>query len=181
MKPLFASFVLVASVAGCADKSELDSTSIDSIDVNEGKEDSLRYPTVIGAVEMATTTTGKVTPAKAFHAYNFTYAGAAGTVRLDARSATGRDLVLAAYRKNGSTWKLQSWNDDCDDTTLNSCLELAATAGKYRLVVTTYGALVGSFGTANYSLEVRCAGGGCQSNDCGGLAGLQWGTGEYCS
>ncbi len=182
MKPLLTRFVLLASIAGCAtDKPDLDPSTIDAIDINEGKEDSLRFPTAMGTLGMGDSATGRVTPAKSYHAYDFTYDGEPGTVRLDARSTAGRDLVLASYRRTGSSWVLQAWNDDCDAGTLNACISLPSTAGQYRFVVTTYDALAGSPATANYSFAVSCAGGGCQSQGCGGLAGLQCGAGEYCA
>jgi hypothetical protein len=178
----FALFASLVSVAACAtEKSDLDPSSIDAIDINEGKDDSLRFPTVKGSLNLGDSTTGRVTPAKAYHAYDFNYEGAAGTVRLDATSTAGRDFVVAAYRRTSSSWTLVDWNDDCDATTLNACLSVATTAGRYRFVVTTYNALAGAPITANYSFSVTCEGGGCASKDCGGLAGLQCGAGEYCA
>ncbi len=181
MKSLSTRFVLLAALAACAtEKPDLDPTSIDAIDINEGKEDSLRFPTLKGTLGVGDSTTGRVTPAKSYHAYDFTYAGPPGNLRLDARSTAGRDLVLVAYGRSGSSWVLEAWNDDCGDGSLNSCLTLPA-AGRYRLVVTTYEALVGSPITANYSFAITCASGGCDSQECGGLQGLQCGAGDYCA
>ncbi len=182
MKSLCTSLFLLTSLAACAtQKPDLDPTAIDAIDVNEGKEDSLRFPTLKGTLGMGDETTGRVSPARSYHAYDFTYDGQAGLVRLDAKSTAGRDLVLAAYRRTSGRWVLQDWNDDCGDGSLNSCLALPSTAGKYRFVVTTYEALVGSPTTANYSFAISCKDGGCLSTACGGLAGLQCGDGEYCA
>ncbi|MDQ3364464.1 MAG: hypothetical protein M3680_03455 [Myxococcota bacterium] len=173
--------VLLASLAACAtDKADLDPTAIDAIDINEGKEDSLRFPTLKGTLALGNSITGRVTPGKSYHAYDVTYAGAPGSVRLDARSTAGRDLVLVAYARTSSSWVLAAWNDDCGDGSLNSCLTLP-TAGRYRFVVTTYDALVGAPTTANYSLAIACAGGGCASQECGGLQGLQCGAGQFCN
>ncbi len=175
-------FALLASLAACAaEKVDLDPSSINAIDINEGKEDSLRFPTVKGTLAMGQSTTGRVSKAKSYHAYDFSYDGAPGQVRVDARSTAGRDLVLAAYRRSGSTWVLDTWNDDCGDGTLNACLALPSTTDTYRFVVTTYDALSGSPTIANYALEISCADGGCLSQGCGGLAGLQCGAGEYCA
>ena len=124
--------------------------------------------------------TGRVTPQHSFHAYDFTWTGGAALVRLDAKSTAGRDLVLAAYRKNGNAWVLKAWNDDCGDGSLNSCIALPSTAGKYRFVVTTYDVLVGHPTTANYSFAISCKDGACLDRGCGGLAGLQCGNSEYC-
>lgn len=182
MKSASLRFVLLAGLAACAsEKIDLDPTSIDAIDINEGKEDSLRFPTVKGTLAMGESTTGRVSKAKSYHAYDFTYGGAPGQVRIDARSTAGRDLVLAAYRRDGSRWVLDTWNDDCDAGTLNACLTLPSSTVAYRFVVTTYDALSGSPTIANYSLEISCAGGGCQSQGCGGLAGLQCSAGDYCA
>ncbi len=177
------SFVLLASLAACAtEKPDLDPTALDSIDINEeGKDDSFRYPTLKGTLGMGDSTTGRVTPQKSFHAYDFTYAGQAGLVRLDAKSTAGRDLVLAAYRRTGNLWVRVAFNDDCGDGSLNSCIALPSTAGKYRFVVTTYEALFGSTTQANYSFAISCKDGGCLAQGCGGLAGLQCDAGEYCS
>ena len=182
MKSLSTSLVLLTSLAACAtEKPDLDPSTIDAIDINEGKEDSLRFPSLKGTLGMGASTTGRVTPAKSYHAYDFTYDGTPGKVRLDARSTAGRDLVLAAYRRTGSAWVLKAFNDDCGDGTLNSCITLPSTAGKYRFVVTTYEALTGSPTTANYAFEISCKDGGCLSQACGGLQGLQCGAGEYCA
>jgi hypothetical protein len=176
------SFALLASLAACAsDKTDLDATSLESIEINGGKEDSLKAPTVKGTLALGESATGRVTPAKSFHAYDFTYAGAPGSIRFDARSTAGKDLVLAAYRRTGNTWALETWNDDCGDGTLNSCLTLPSSADKYRFVVTTYNALTGSPISAEYTLDVSCAGGGCATQGCGGLLGLQCDAGEYCA
>ena len=185
MKLASISFVLLASLVGCAsntEKADLDATSIESIEINEGKEDSLRHPTFKGAVALGAYVSGTLTPGKSYHAYDFTYdAAAAGTVRFDAHSAEGSDLVLAAYRRSGNRWLLQTWNDDCDGGTLNSCLTLPSSTEPVRLVVTTYNALTGKPVSANYSLEITCAGGGCQTQACGGLLGLACDAGEYCA
>jgi hypothetical protein len=182
MKSASLGFVLFATVTACAtEKSDLDASSIDAIDINEGKDDSLRFPTLKGTLDMGGSAAGRVTPAKAYHAYDFTYEGAAGTVRLAATAAAGRDFVVAAYRRGTSSWNLVDWNDDCDATTLNPCLSLPATAGRYRFVVTTYNALAGAPITANYNVSISCEDGGCASKDCGGLLGLQCGAGEYCA
>jgi len=183
MKSLSTSFVLLTSLAACAtDKPDLDPTALDAIDVNEeGKDDSFTFPTFKGALGMGDSTTGRVTPAKAFHAYDFTYAGQPGLVRLDAKSTAGRDLFLAAYRRTGNKWTLQTWNDDCGDGSLNACIALPSTAGRYRFVVTTFEALYGSTTAANYSFAISCKDGGCLAQACGGLAGLQCGEGEYCA
>ncbi len=183
MKSLTTSFVLLVSLAACTsehDKADLDVASVESIEV-DGKEDSFRFPTLKGALGMNQSASGRVTVAKSFHAYDFTWTGGAALVRLDARSAQGSDLVLAAYRRNGNAWVLKAWNDDCGDGSLNSCLALPSTAGKYRFVVTTYGALTGSPVAANYDFAISCKDGACLDRSCGGLQGLQCGAGEYCA
>lgn len=176
------SFALFASLAACAsDKPDLDPTSIDAIDI-DGKDDSLRAPTVKGSVTTGASKTGRVTPAKSYHAWDFTNDGGPATVRIDVRSPSGRDLVVAVYRRNASSWSLVDWNDDCDTSTLDACLSLATDAAtSYRFVVTTYNALSGAPIIANYSVELTCEGGSCASKDCGGIQGLQCGEGEYCA
>ena len=145
MKSLAPRFALLASLAACAtDKPDLDASTIDAIDINEGKEDSLRFPTLKGTLGMGDSTTGRVSKQRSYHAYDFTYEGQPGLVRLDLKSTAGRDLVLAAYRRTGNTWVLETWNDDCGDGSLNSCIALPSTAGQYRFVATTYEALSGS-------------------------------------
>jgi hypothetical protein len=182
MKSVSTGLVLLAALTACAtQKPDLDPSAVDAIDINEGKDDSLRFPTLKGQLAMGATATGRLTPSRSYHAYDFTYAGQPGKVRLDVRAAAGRDPVLAAYRRSGSYWVLQAWNDDCGDGTLNSCITLPSTAGQYRFVVTTYDALVGAPTTANYSFSITCKDGGCLSRDCGGLQGLQCGAGEYCA
>lgn len=176
------SFALAVALAACAsEKTDLDPGAINSIDVNEAKEDSFRFPTLKGALAMGESVNGRVTQGKSFHAYDFTYEGAAADVRLDATSTAGRDLVVAAYRRTSTSWVLESWNDDCDDTTLNACLTLSTTGGQYRFIVATYEALNGHPTIANYSFSITCGGGACATQNCGGIAGLQCDAGEYCA
>lgn len=183
MKLASTSFVLLASLVGCAtnDKADLDPSSISAIEI-DSKEDSLKSPTFKRALALGESATGRVTASKSYHAYDFTYAAAApGEVRFDAKSSAGRDMVLAAYRRTGNRWKLETFNDDCDDGTLNSCITLPSSTDRFRLVVTTYNALQGKPVTADYSFDVSCAGGGCATQACGGLLGLQCDAGEYCA
>lgn len=185
MKTASISFALLASLVGaCAteDKTALDPAAIESIEI-DGKDDSLKAPTVKGTLVLGETASGRVTPAKSYHAFDFQYEVAvAGSVRFDARSSNGKDLILAAYKRTGNTWQLATWNDDCEDGTLNSCVTLqTSNTDRFRLVVSTYGALTGKPTTANYELEASCAGGGCAAQACGGLLGLQCGAGEYCA
>lgn len=179
----FLSFVALCSVAACADtKPTLDESSLDAFDVNDAKEDSLKAPTVKGSVDMGSVVTGRVTKTKAFHAYDYTYAGQSGLVRLDLKSTAGNDLFLAAYQRKANKWQFVKLNDDCGDGTLNSCMFVDATAGaKFRFVVTTFDAMVGSPITSNYEFSVTCKNGDCLQRACGGLLGLQCNAGEYCS
>lgn len=174
--------LFLCSLVACAGKPELDPTALDAIDVNDaGKEDSFRRPTVKGAIGMHDTRTGRVTRTRAFHAYDFTAGAQSELVRLDARSAVGDDMFLLAYRRAGAFWVLADYNDDCGDGSLNACLALPTTAGNYRLVVTTYDALVGSPIGADYELAVSCKDGGCLAQACGGLAGLACADGQFCN
>lgn len=168
---------------GCAgDKPSVGASDLDAIDINEtGKEDSFRRPTLKGPIAMNETVTSRVTRSRAFHAYNFTAGAEAELVRIDARSAVGEDLFLAAYRKAGSVWVLADFNDDCGDGSLNACLALPTTAGSYRFVVTTFDAVVGTPIAADYELAVTCKDGGCLAQACGGFAGLACPDGQYCN
>ncbi len=182
MKSLTTSFVLLASLAACAtEKPDLDPTTIDAIDINEGKEDSLRFPTLKGSLGMGDTITGRVSKQRSYHAYDFTWTGGPALVRLDLKSTAGRDLVLVAYRRVGNSWLLDMWNDDCGDGSLNSCIALPSTAGQYRFVATTYEALTGTPTIANYSFAITCKDGACLDRSCGGITGLQCGADEFCA
>ncbi len=178
------SFALLAACAlgACAEdsKAPVDDGSISAIDV-DGKEDSLRSPTFKGEVAMDDVVSGRVTRTRAYHAYDYTYTGTSGLVRLDARNVVGDDLAMVAYRRTGNAWRLVDWNDDCGDGSLNACLAMPATAGRYRLVVTTFDALVGSPRAANYELAVSCKDGDCLVQACGGDSGLGCDAGEYCN
>ncbi len=173
--------VLCSLVAGCgSDKPDLDPAALDSIDINDaGKEDSFRRPTVKGSIGMNETQSGRVTRSRAFHAYDFTAGNTAELVRLDVRSA--EDMFLVAYRRVGPVWVLAAYNDDCGDGSLNACLALPTTAGQYRLIATTYDAMVGSPIAADYEFAVTCKDGGCLAQACGGFAGLQCAEGQYCN
>ncbi|MBA2542143.1 MAG: hypothetical protein H0V17_21055 [Deltaproteobacteria bacterium] len=176
------SLFISSLVIGCAGKPELDPSALDAIDVNEaGKDDSFRRPTVKGPIGMNDAVTGRVTRTRSFHAYDFTAGAQSELVRLDVRSAVGEDLFLLAYRRSGNFWVLADYNDDCGDGSLNACLALPTTAGSYRLVVTTYDALVGAPIAADYELAVSCKDGGCLAQACGGLAGLACADGQFCN
>lgn len=174
--------LLGCSLAACATdgKDPIDPTAIEAIQVG-GKDDSLYAPTLKGEIAMGESRNGRVTRTRGYHAYDYTYVGDAGLVRLDARSAVGADLAMVAYRLNGNFWTLVDWNDDCGDGSLNACLAMPATAGRYRLVVTTFGTLVGYPTAANYELAVSCKDGDCLDRACGGLLGLACRDGEYCN
>jgi len=170
-------------VAACASeaKAPLDDSALDAIDI-DGKEDSLRSPTVKGAMEMGGVTTSRVTRARSFHAYDYTYTGQQGLVRLDARNAAGEDLIVAAYRRTGSSWKLAAWNDDCGDGSLNACLALPATAGRYRFVISTFDALIGAPRAADYEFAISCKDGDCLAPvACGGRAGDSCRDDQFCA
>lgn len=175
--------LLSTLLAGCgAEKPAVDASALDLIDVNDaGKEDSFLRPTVKGSLGMNETANGRVTRSKAFHAYDYTYTGQSGLSRLDVRSAVGEDMFLVAYRKTGNFWVLQAYNDDCGDGSLNACLALPTTAGQYRLIATTYDAMVGSPIAADYELAITCKDGDCLQRSCGGFAGLQCADDEFCS
>jgi hypothetical protein len=181
--PIARTLLLSSVIAGCGtDKPDLDPTALDSIDINEaGKEDSFRRPTLEGPIAMNESRSGRVTRSRAFHAYNFTYQGQSGLARFDVRSTVGEDLFFAAYRRAGNRWVLADFNDDCGDGSLNACLALPTTAGNYRLVVTTFDAVVGSPIAADYELAVSCKDGDCLSQACGGFAGLLCPEGQYCN
>lgn len=172
----------LAALPSCAtDKLDVDAAAIDSLDVNDAKEDSLRKPTVMGTVEVGSVVTGALTRRLAFHAYDYTYAGQSGLVRLDAKSTEGDDLLMVAYRMTAGRWVLADWNDDCGDGSLNACLALPATAGRYRLIVTTYDGLLGAPVPARYTFSVNCKDGDCLApTTCGGLLGTQCAAGSYC-
>lgn len=169
-------------VGACADgKPDLDPTALDAIDVNEsGKEDSFRRPTVKGPIAMRDTVTARVTRSRAFHAYDFTAGATDELVRLDVRSP-GKDMFLVAYRRVGPVFVLAAYNDDCGDGSLNACLALPTTAGEYRLVATTYDAMVGAPVAADYEFAVTCKDGGCLAQGCGGFAGLVCPDGQFCN
>ena len=177
------SFVVLCSLVACADqKPTLDESSLTAFDVNDGKEDSLKSPTFKGTVHMGSVVAGRVTKTRAFHAYDYTYEGQSGLVRLDLKSAVGEDLFLVTYKRKNNKWQFVKLNDDCGDGTLNSCMFVDATGGtKYRLVVTTFDAMVGAPLAADYELSVTCKDGDCLQRACGGLLGLQCNEGEYCS
>jgi hypothetical protein len=175
--------ILLSLAAGCADqKPDLDPTALDSIDVNEtGKEDSFRRPTLKGSIAMNESAAGRVTRSRAFHAYNFTAGAQSELVRLDARSFVGDDLFMAVYRRVGQVFVLADYNDDCGDGSLNSCLMVPTTGGQYRIIVTTFDAMIGSPIAADYELAVSCKDGACLSQFCGGFAGLACPDGQYCN
>ena len=174
-----------ATLAGCAgdDKLDVDGAALDGIDVNEAKDDSLRRPTVKGTVQMGALVDGRVTRTRAFHAYDYTYAGDAGLVRLDVRSDVGADLFLAVYRRAGNRWQLTDWNDDRGDGSLNACMFQDARGGdRFRFVVTTYDAMVGAPAAADYAFGVTCKDGDCLGPAiCGGFAGFACAEGQYCA
>jgi len=176
------SFAILVSLVGCADtKPTLDGSSLSAFDINDAKEDSFKSPTFKGTVEMGSVVNGHLTKARAFHAYDYTYAGQSGLVRLDLKSDAGDDLFLAAYKRKNNAWQFVKLNDDCGDGSLNSCMFIDATGGtKYRFVVTTFDAMIGHPTAADYEFSVTCKNGDCLQRTCGGFAGIQCNEGEYC-
>lgn len=177
-------FVVLCSLAACAGDSKptLDESALSAFDVNDGKEDSLKSPTFKGTVHMGSVANGRVTKTRAFHAYDYTYEGTSGLVRLDLKNFDGEDLFLATYKRKNNKWQLVKFNDDCGDGSLSSCMFVDATGGtKYRFVVTTFDAMVGYPTAADYELSVTCKNGDCLQRACGGLLGLQCNAGEYCN
>jgi hypothetical protein len=131
---------------------------------------------------MGSVVDGHVTKTRAFHAYDYTYEGQSGLVRLDLKSTEGDDLFLAAYKRKNNNWQFVKLNDDCGDGSLNSCMFIDATGGtKYRFVVTTYDAMIGHPVAADYEFSVTCKNGDCLQRTCGGFANLQCNAGEYCN
>ncbi|MFN0248940.1 MAG: Kazal-type serine protease inhibitor domain-containing protein [Kofleriaceae bacterium] len=173
----------LCSFAACAnEKPTLDESSLSAFDIDDAKEDSLKSPTFKGTVEMGSVANGRVTKTKAFHAYDYTYEGQSGLVRLDLKSVVGDDLFLAAYKRKNNKWQFVKLNDDCGDGTLNSCMFVDATGGtRYRFVVTTFDAIIGQPVAANYEFSVTCKNGDCLQRACGGLLGLPCNEGEYCN
>ena len=191
MKLFNVSAVLTLSTAACLAACATDESKVPvgddavaAIDVDEAKDDSLSRPTRMGEIAMGADAAGSLTRRVAFHAYDFTYAGTSGQVRLDVIGERRTDAAVVAYKKNGRRWSRIGFNDDCDAGTRDACLTFDAGAGDYRFVVTTYDALIRRPGAASYLFGVSCDGGDCEPPadvSCGGRGGHACADGQFCS
>lgn len=92
--------------------------------------------------------------------------GSTATINLSGE--VGTDTYLMLYQWNGWNWERTATNDDCDYSTLDSCLDEELGSGDYLVLVSTYEALAFRwYLEAGYTLEINCDGGGCANNLCG--------------
>jgi len=176
--------VLVAALlalAGCVagpaplDKLEGDATTEDF----DLAADSITRPTEMGELASGATVNGTFAPGARYLAWTFTASeGDAIEITADAVSPRWLDTVVSVYRTTASlrpTGRALASNDDCDPSTLGSCIAYTSReTGTFAIVVRRYDR--GSSGTFALSLEVTSPVRSCGSRGLGPC-----GADEYCA
>lgn len=147
------------ALAGCVaepaplDKLEGDATSEDF----DLAADSITRPTEMGPLASGSTVNGTFAPGARYLAWTFT-ASEGDTIEITADAVSPRwlDTVVSVYRTTSAlrpTGRAIASNDDCDPSTLGSCITYTSRAtGTFAIVVRRYDR--GSSGTFALSLEV---------------------------
>ncbi len=182
----FRSLLLSASlaglaIAGCvAEQAELDKLEGDAeIEDWDLAADSITRPTEMGAITSGSTVNGTFGRNAHYLAWTFT-ANATDEIEITANGVTPRwlDTVVSVYRTTPGlrpTGRALASNDDCDPTTLGSCVSLTAPeSGTFAIVVRRYDR--GSSGTFALSLDVTST-----VRRCGGRGGASCNADEYCA
>ncbi len=126
----------------------------------DGKADSFYKPTEHGQLVFDAPNAAAISDAERFHSWTFTLTDEA-TVSLRTAVSNNLDTVMYLYRRDaGSTGSFGSYiekNDDHEDDSLYSQIDLDAGAGEYRVVVKAFKtAMKGPF-----ELGATCTGAGC--------------------
>ena len=148
--------LLLGSLAGCAAVPKGEEQ--DLFEDYEGKADSFFRPTQHGELPFGTTTDTELTDDARYHAWDFHLAGAATVSAFT--DSLDIDTVLYIYRYDERTERWGRYiakNDDIDETTLLSRLDLDLDAGRYRALVKGYRPDERGW----FDFTLACAGTGC--------------------
>ena len=159
LRPLVCVASLALGAVGCvAAPGELDKLEGDSeAEIFDDSADSLVRPTEMGELTAGSSAEGTFGRNARYLAWTFT-ANAGDEIDLYAQGVSPRwlDTVLSVYRTTPGlrpTGRALASNDDCDPTTLASCVSLTAPeTGTFIFVVRRYDR--GTTGTMSVSLEV---------------------------
>ena len=175
--------VLGLSAAACTmreEKQDEVNGDIASEGLNLGKTDS-PYDRYQGDISFDDRVMAQLPSGVGYHFYTLDVSGDS-SVFVDLASRAGDDMFLIMYKDTGSGWSYQTHNDDCAQT-LNSCLTVELTAGRYAFLASTYSYVKwGTAASADYELEVFCQGGACAGPQvCGTRGAGECGEGQYCN
>ncbi|GAB4198501.1 MAG: hypothetical protein OHK0013_07710 [Sandaracinaceae bacterium] len=170
-----------AALSGCAaGPGELEKLDGDpESEIFDGAADSLIRPTMMGSLADGASAEGTFGRSERYLAWTFE-AGAGDTIEIVAEGVRPiwLDTVVSVYRttsRGRPTGRALASNDDCDPTTLGSCVELTAPeAGTFVLVVRRYDR--GTSGTFLVSLDVTPSVQYCGSRGLGPCP-----EGQFCS
>jgi hypothetical protein len=162
LRPLFlagATLLGAAGLAGCvAEAAPLDKLEGDAVAEDfDLAADSLTRPTEMGEITSGATVNGTFGRNARYLAWTFT-AEASDTIEITAEGVSPRslDTVVSVYRTTPRlrpTGRALASNDDCDPTTLGSCVSLTAPeSATFVIVVRRYDR--GTSGTFALSLDV---------------------------
>lgn len=156
---LFSLFALPFANACVAEPAALEKLDGDGeADVFDDSADSLARPTRMGTLRSGTGADGTFRRDARYLAWTFE-ANSGDEIDLETEGLSPRwlDTVIAVYRTTRSGWptgRALAFNDDCDATTLASCLTMTAPeAGTFMVIVRRYDR--GTSGSFRIRLDVR--------------------------
>jgi hypothetical protein len=170
-----------SALLGCvAEPSELEKLEGDAeVEDWDLAADSITRPTEMGAIASGSSANGTFGRNARYLAWTFT-ANAGDAIEITANGVTPRwlDTVVSVYRTTAGlrpTGRALASNDDCDPTTLGSCIDYTAReSGTFVIVVRRYDR--GSSGSFALTLDVTSS-----VRRCGGRGGASCNADEFCS
>jgi hypothetical protein len=153
--------LLVCALVGCADLADAGKGPEDDVPGDlDGKADSQRTPTDLGAIASGQTVTASLSSSARYLAWEFDVAGDADLSLDTSRPAHAAtiDTVMYLYKQSASgTWGSYIARNDDAAGSVYSTIDKHVGAGRYRVLVkayttTTYGKL---------ALSYTCSGAGC--------------------
>ena len=133
-------------------------------EVTDGKSDSFVSPTEHGELLFATPSRAAFSATERFHAWNFTLTAKSSVALETGLETANLDTVMYLYKKrsDGSWGAFLHRNDDANDDTMASRLEVELAKGDYRLIVKAFK----QSQRGNFTVEGTCAGSGCPVTTC---------------
>ena len=180
--PLLALFGCVAAGPEMVkDNAELET----QIDVSQlGSAD--HFANHVGDANWCQVDEGTLTRTSPYQFLSFSVSSTCDDGFIDVATRGGEDTYAMLYRLNDlNNWVRVAVNDDCSNTTLNSCIEQSLEAGDYMLLVSSYNYLRYRFPTSfDYEVRLSCrnSAGGCfePTKSCGSRGLGPCGSNEFC-